>query len=369
MDVADISRMLAERIDDLVPRLLPGAVRDGHEWRCGGIDGSVGRSMGINRSALRGVWQDFASDHLKGDALDLVAHTLFGGNKGEAVKWAKSWLGIDGLDPARLKTVQAESRKRAGDEEKKAQEKYERNKRMAKAIWLGGKADLIGTPVDLYMLGRGIGLSDLARVPGSLRYVPSLEYPPLMNEGVIENYAAMVALIQNGKGEQIAVHRTFLHQPFPGVWKKAPVKDPKLTLGSYRGGFISLSRGASDLPIGKAPKGDKVILCEGIEDGLTLALVRPAFRVLACISVGNFCSIELPDAIEEVILARDNDPETIVGDDGTVRPHPARVAVQKAIDRFIDQGRRVRDAASPHGKDFNAALMAGAVTYKTGAAS
>src|SRR5262249_51158176 len=95
--------MLATRVDSLVPDLLPHAVIDGDEWRVGSVAGERGRSMAINRGARPGIWKDFgAGDNMRGDALDLIAQVLFRGDKGKAVAWARSWLGLDNLDPARI---------------------------------------------------------------------------------------------------------------------------------------------------------------------------------------------------------------------------------------------------------------------------
>ena len=338
MDVKDIANMLNSKVDELVTYLLPAAVRDGHEWRIGSVAGEPGRSMAIHRSgSMRGVWKDFSSVEHSGDALDLVSWVRFGGNKKDAICWSKSWMGIDDMDPGRLKAIQAKVKKQAEDAERKALDDARRREKYAKAIWLGAKKDLAGTPVDLYLLGRGIGIADLAKPPGAIRFAPSLKYP----DG--QYYTAMVAAIVNGEGKQIAVHRTFLHSSQPFLWTKAPVPDAKKVLGSYRGGFIPLSRGSSNKSLRDAPDGETVVICEGIEDGLSIALVCPERRVLAGISVGNFQNIRLPQAVKKVILARDNDAAGSQADK----------ALQNAVDVLAMQGRQVFIAASPEGKDFN----------------
>lgn len=341
MDIAEIARMLAGRIDDLVVDLLPNAVKRGPEWCCGSVMGEPGTSMRIRSTGGKaGVWSDFSDHNMHGDALDLVSQVKFGGNKAHAVAWAKSWLGIDTLDPARLREVRRETSQKQKQAQAKARQEADGKQRYAAAIWHGAEARLAGTPVDLYLLGRGIGLADLRKPPGSIRYAPALKYP----DGT--EWPAMVSMVLNGKGEHIATHRTYLKNKGGGVVTKVPVKDAKLTIGSYRGGFIPLSRGGSNMPLTKAPAGDKVILCEGIEDGLSLALCCPGHRVLACIAVNNFQNICLPPTITDVTIAADNDaPDS-----------PAARAVQAAVDIFIDQGRDVFIARAPIGKDFNDTL-------------
>jgi hypothetical protein len=349
MEISEIAKMLAADIDTLVRILLPAARMEGPEWRIGSCAGEPGRSMAIHRhGSKRGLWSDFSDRGKGGDAVELVAQVLFAGDKKLAIQWSRRHLGLDKLDPNALKQTRAKIKSQIKTDEENARAAAAKRSRLAQAIWLSGRADLENTPVALYLLGRGIGLGDLARPPGALRYVASLDYPPSLNDGLVTSWPAMVAAITNGRGEHIATHRTFLHSPMGGVVKKAPVKDAKLTLGSYRGGYIPLSRGASGKSLKDAPAGDKVIICEGIEDGLSLALSLPEYRVLAAISVSNFMNIDLPKNISEVVIAADNDGEDT----------PAGRALQSAIDRFIDQGRDVFEARSPIGKDFNDALTA-----------
>lgn len=349
--------MLASRVDDLVRTLLPAAVQDGHEWRIGSCAGETGRSMAIHRGgAKRGVWRDFSSNDKHGDALDLVAHCYFNGDKKKAFAWARSWLGIDGLDPDRLAKERARIQKQSEEDERKAREKAAQYQKIVRGIWHNAKPELACSPVDLYLLGRGIGIADLPRQPGALRFAASLEYPAGMNDGVKTSWPAMVSQVVNGDGEHIATHRTYLHKRADGAVVKAPVKDAKLTIGSYRGGFIPVSRGASGKSLKEAPEGDKVIICEGIEDGLTLALSLPEYRVLVAISVGNIRNIKLPPAVTEVTIAADNDdPDSEAGK-----------ALASAVRVFLDQGREVAVVHSPVGKDFNDMLQAGAAAEHNG---
>lgn len=353
MDVAEISRMLAYRVDDLCAQLLPLGRREGHEWvEAKRAAGGIGDSLRVHLRAPRaGVWKHFSAG-VGGDALDLVAYVKFGGDKKAAVAWAKGWLGLDQMDPALVKKERRLAADRARQADQDAAKNAARKARIAQALWLNGQRELTGTPVDLYLRGRGVDLAAMAKAPGSLRYVSRLAYPPHLNGGKETAWPAMAAQICDGDGNFIAVHRTYLHSPQPGVVVKAPVVDAKLTLGSYRGGFITLARGISGKSLRDAPAGDRLILCEGIEDGLTLAQACPDYRVMAAISVGNFRHIKLPPGIGTVVIAADNDPPTIV-DGGVEKPHPARVALQAAIDAFIDQGRRVMVARAPEGKDFN----------------
>ncbi len=91
--IPEIGDRLTGNIGALCEYLLPNGHRDGAEWRCGSIQGEPGKSLGVHLAGAKaGVWSDFADDS-KGDPLDLIQACLRL-DKGEAVLWAKDWLGL-----------------------------------------------------------------------------------------------------------------------------------------------------------------------------------------------------------------------------------------------------------------------------------
>lgn len=346
VSVTQIARLLAASIDNLVVELLPNAVRDGHEWYVGSVAGEPGRSMAINRAGNAGVWCDFSAgtDDMKGDALDLVAAVNFRGDKAEAIRWAKSWLGLDGLDPHRLKRTQAAVKRNNDERELNDEQKRER----AGRIWAGAEHRINGTPADDYLRGRAIDLRRLGRQPGAIGY--SARCWCKETKGFLP---AMVAVIQIRK-RLVGVHRTYLDTPAPGVARKAQLIEPKKTLGSYRGGVIPLWRGAdprgwSELFDSDGPD-ESVVLTEGIENGLSIAVEDPSRRVVAAVSLSNMAAVELPACVREIIIAADNDPAENTA---------AAAGMAKVIATHQARGRRVRKvhAPAPH-KDFNDWLQA-----------
>jgi hypothetical protein len=156
----------------------------------------------------------------------------------------------------------------------------------------------------------------------------------------------MVAAVVDGQGRHIATHRTFLD----GRGGKAPLDTVKLTLGSPMGGHVPLWKGRHDCTLRALPEGVPVWISEGIEDGLSVALLKPAERVISAVSLANLGRVELPETVREVVLIGQNDPETLP--DG--RPHPARLAFAAAVQQHAEAGRVVRRAVPPAGiKDFN----------------
>lgn len=343
IDIGDVARMLNDRIDQLAPILLPGGYRDGPEWRAGSVAGERGKSLAVRISgSRRGVWQDFSNNEHTGDALDLVAWCLFVGDKKKGLAWAKSWLGLGGESHKALEQRRSEVRALAQKSDEAARRESESKIKIAKAIWMGAEIDVLGSPVDFYLAGRGIHLGELPRVPRAIRFAPACRY----SDG--RYFPAMVGMVIGHDGQMLACHRTFLDKR-NGVWKKADVEKAKMVLGPYRGGFIPLNRGASGKPIGQAPNGETVIIGEGIETSLSLAVACPEYRVLAAVSVGNFGAITLPPAIHRVILALDNDGEN---------SQSAR-AVENAIRKFQNDGCEVRTMMPDAGMDFNDVLQVG----------
>lgn len=346
MPVGDIAAMLNDRAEALARELFPNGIKDGVEWRVGSLAGEKGRSLAIRIGGGRlGVWSDFAGG-VGGDALDLVAQALFGGDKKDAVAWAKDWLGIDDSSPRPAPRRPAPPPAKAGDDNQTSRAAY--------AIWLAASDSIFGTPAEAYLAGRGIDFDLLKSAAGRGRILSALRFHDnLWNAESRRHWPALVAAVHGRDGRIVAVHRTWFRVD-GGLVAKAPLTAAKMTLGRYRdrGGCIRLWRGAGGQPLAKAAAGSDVLICEGIEDALTLAMAKPDRRVLCGISVSSFKNIQLPAAVTTVVLGVDNDPPGSKAAD----------AVDKAVAAFQAQGRTVRIARPPAGfKDFNEVLMKGGV--------
>lgn len=345
IEIGELSNLLSARIESLVAELLPRGHREGDEWvEAKRASGGLGDGLRVVlRGSKQGVWAHFADGQAKGDALDLVAFLLFDGSKANAINWAKGWLGLATADPATI----AAAKKRAvvgRDAAKKAAEAdLQKRAAQARALWLSAQKLGPGCPAWVYLAGRGCDLALLDRVPGALRY-----HPKLYNRALSAERPALVANITT-PGGRMAVHRTWLEPDpkNPGSWRKLSVVNPKMTYGTYKGGCIHLWRGASGQPIKIAKAGELVCITEGIEDGLSVAIAMPQARVLVAVSLSNMANIQLPDAIDEIVLCADNDSafSAAVG------------ALDRAVTAHLSAGRRVRVARPrSYAKDFNAVL-------------
>ena len=69
MNISEISRMLADRADEICRKLLPAGKREGKEWVIGSLGGEPGKSLKVHLVGSKaGVWADFST----GEAGDLV---------------------------------------------------------------------------------------------------------------------------------------------------------------------------------------------------------------------------------------------------------------------------------------------------------
>jgi DNA primase len=183
----------------------------------------------------------------------------------------------------------------------------------ATKLWQQG-VPIAGTLAERYLVGRGLA----GPWPESLRFVSQV-----WHHQERRHFPCMVALITDGKNLLISVHQTFLSVDGNG---KAPVRNPRLFLGSTGSGAIRL-----------APPALTLALVEGIEDGLTLRMACPDLAVWSGISANNLAKVSLPFEVRTVVLCGDND---LAGCKG----------VLEAVHIFQEQGRRVV-CVFPQGKD------------------
>lgn len=352
--VSEIVALLVGRMAGLAAFLAPQGRMEGAEWTALNPTRADSKAGSFRINTRTGLWADFATND-RGDALDLVAYLATNGDKGEAIRWARDWLGItrDGAsgfrraapaaDVEALRTRQAEDQAR----------QRETNAHAAMRTW-DDAAALGGTLADAYLRGRMIDPAVIGSPLKALRFHPGLVAPDDQDLPIGERkrWPALIAKIETPPGPDgkrgFAIHRTYLEAFGDGrVTKAAALRNPKLTLGTYRGGAIYLTRGAQGLPIGKCPPGQSVTVTEGIEDGLSFAIANPSHRVWAAVSLANMAALHLPANISSVVIAGQNDAPG----------SPADAALIKAARALQGQGLSVRVIKpQPHFKDWNDAI-------------
>lgn len=320
-DIRDVIRDLAsspEKVEDMCFEFFPEGYVHNDRFRIGSLAGDAGQSLSVLLHPAPGTgkignWKDFSTGE-GGDILDLAAQVLYAGDKKAAFRWALDRLKIRRMDPQAYKQHSREAERHAKERAKEAAKKEGEKKANAWRVWHDEATPIIAdTPVEFYLRDRGIRLSD-APSTGALRFHPDLPLP--YRRGFAP---AMVGIVVSPAGDFLGCHRTYLTCRADGTWDRFREEldgiDGKFFLGGIGGGYVSISKGPSGKTLANAPDGDKGLMIEGIEDAIIMAITRPDFRVLACLSVGNMAAIRLPAAIRERVLFLDNDehPQALAG--------------------------------------------------------
>lgn len=344
-DTAHIKAELLARIHDLARELAPDCSRAGKYWlgRSPLRADKHGGSFWITiLGPAAGAWRDEATGE-KGDVFGLIAavhrHTHFR----DTLQWAKRWLNYEDL-PAPKRAELAAKRKEDEAERLRAEaEEIAALRRKALGTWLHCQDRLEDTPADRYLReARGIDIRALARRPSVMRYQPEAWHSWSQRK-----FPCIVSLVTDTAGKSVGIHRVYLA---PDGRDKAPVKPTRTVWPrGYEGGSIKLARGETGMPPNEAAKHgliDTLCLCEGIEDGLSLALACPELRIWAACNVSNLQKIVVPDCSADVIVAADND---------WGKP-AAQAQLNAGVRALAAQKRPVRIARSHTGKDANDAL-------------
>jgi hypothetical protein len=333
-----------ERARELAAELLPNGREECGYWRTGSIADDPGQSLAVTlQGPDRGMWCDYAASGPEGggNLIQLAALVAFRGDVGAAIAWLKSRLGLDDMDPGRLKKMAAEAVVARAEAERQADVEAEAKRRRALGLFLAGKA-IADSPVEHYLKGRGIDLRALGKAPGALAF-----HPEVWNVEAHRRLPCMLAAIVK-HSRHVATHRTWLAPDGKGGWTKADLETPKMVLGSFKGGHIPLNKGACRKTLEEIDAGLDVWASEGIEDGLSAAIAKPGLRVVAGVTLGNLGDIELPAQVGRFVIIgqRDTNPKTLA-------------ALEAAIARQQERGREVWLTPPPAGgfKDVNEALM------------
>ena len=165
------------------------------------------------------------------------------------------------------------------------------------------------TPAETYLRGRGIA-GDL---PRSLRFGHPPLWTNLRNGSSGQRVPALIAACQDRDGRLTGIQRVFLTED----GRRAPFRNPKLSLGRIRGGAVRLG-----------PVAPEIVICEGVEDGLTIRDSFPDHSVWVAVGSSNLSRIEFPDEVRHVIVAGDGD-------------EAGRRACEAARAAYRGQGRKV----------------------------
>jgi putative DNA primase/helicase len=179
------------------------------------------------------------------------------------------------------------------------------------------------TAVERYLHSRGLTVA----IPPTLRYLPDH-----LHAATKTRWPCMVGAIICWPDRLVGIHRTYIKRD--GL-SKASVDPNKMMLGQLRGGCVPL-----------LPVQETLIIAEGIETALSVALASPDMGVWAALSATNMPHLVLPPLplAQTIIIAADPDEAGI------------RAAWSSAR-KWADEGRLVKIALPAPTKDFNDILQ------------
>jgi hypothetical protein len=343
-DLPEIKQLLIANVAALAAKLCPGGHRSGKYWMGSSmVHTDKPNTFWIEITGRPGAWCDPVADK-KGDILDLIAYRACGADRfrdraSDVLMFARDFLGHDKMKPEeRQRMAQSAQREVAmGDAARVAE--LEKNRRRALAVWLDSKKHpFIDSLADTYLRERAIDVRRLTRMPSALGFLPAA-----FHSDSNSSWPCMVAGMSDDAGNIVAIHRTFLDRDGQS---KAPVEPQRKIWPAFKGCAMRMWRGETKLSPAEAAKHgllDTMVLCEGVEDALSIALGAPQFRVWAVGALGNLQAIKLPACSRDVIVWADNDWSK----------RQAASQLDKGVEALAAQGAKVSVARAHVGKDAN----------------
>lgn len=359
-DLQDVKQALKDRIEDVCQKLLPDGRRDGGVWLSHNPmvsdDARHLPALKVGLVREKGAWRCWRHGD-KGDVIKLIEFTQNTDIKG-ALQWARDFLGLRSMSLA-----EREAMRQAGAA--KAKREAENNRR-ARANKLDKAKELFFTRTTAF--GEAGPARNHAMDYFRARHCP-LEYVDHLNRETFRfsqgtewwkgakwgnrdghkirteegpRFPAIHTGMRVATGIVTCCHVTFLDPIRP---EKAPVEPPKLMYGEALGAVIEVSTGPSGIAFWNegAPAGS-LVLCEGIETALSLAIGIPQARVWAGGSLAGMGSAPVELAcVSDITVARDNN-----------HGNPqAQAQLAGALAKLEAHGKQIVVMNSHVGDDFN----------------
>lgn len=346
----ELNDLLRPHAEALVWTIFPAARRDGAYLCVGSLDGEPGQSLKVKvKGHDAGRWADYAMSDSdprgKGDLIKLLALTVGGGDIAQGFAHARRYLNLDTMDPKALERQRERAARAAQRAKREAADEQEKKRRDAEGLWLSGSPLTPSSPPVRYLLGRGIDLRELGKLPGAIRF-----HHAVWHDHLKRKLPAMVTKCQTLDGRHAATHVTYLELR-GGGWRKLGdyalpegetkrrqkiIRGPAYSLGAH----IQLWKGAVPGKLCDMPEGSAVECSEGIEDGLSYAMANRGARVLAAGTLGIIGELRLPPTVSRfnILAQNDADPEPIAALEDAIRKQQLR-AKAEGIVRTIGQRR------------------------------
>lgn len=322
LPVATIKGMLAQRLPSLLGTIAPGMKRKGNHWQ--GPNPTRTKDSGTSFTVWHnGAWKEFdQGEDEKGDVIDLIAYCRRC-DKGDAIRWAKDWLGIGSLSPQERATLDRLAAAKAQRQKQAALDEAERKRKRAFAIVLDARPIREGSPVDRYLKHWGIDVGEIANFAGDVKEAATLDYfgpRPDGDPGFRYHGPALVAAIRQANGAISTVQALFVREDSAKLMALPAAARP--VLGPKKHGAVWISNGPTGLdPLAAARRfaetGERedLMATEGVKTGLAGAWALPEIRVWSLLDLGNIAELPFLPWVNRLVVALENDlkPAAIEG--------------------------------------------------------
>ncbi|HZL00485.1 MAG TPA: toprim domain-containing protein [Caulobacteraceae bacterium] len=353
-EIERLAGMVADDIENVIAALhLSVARRDRRRLYCHAPWSKNAKPKLEISLSPRGKWNDWEAGRF-GDALGLVACLISQapepkarGALREAIVWARDYFGLaaEGFDKAAWERRCQEAATRREREAAKVARELAENRRTANGLWLAAAALAPGDAGWAYLAARGIDLARLGGAPRAVRVAMAAPWYDGVGDAPSHVGPALMSSMTLANGKFGSLHRTWIDPARPG--EKADLDPPRKMWPQSEGAAIRLWRGATGLTEREAAdRGvvEDLVLCEGVEDGLSIALMTPELRIVAAGSLPGMLAYTPPKFVRRIIVAADND---------WAKPQ-AQAMLDRACARLhAEFGKLISIARSPEGKDFN----------------
>jgi hypothetical protein len=314
VDIKTIDRLLRERVGELVIHIRGQQPNRALSSRTELRFGTNGSLAVVIAGRNKGRITDFEAPDGKGmSPLGFIKTELRFSTMGEAVRWAKEWLGLDrGDDYSPRSTSAPKPTNNVGGNEHGAEAERDEDDRRAKATRISSEAvPIAGTAAELYLLSRGITAVPPSSVMGYRARAQG-------------EYGALVVRLTDGNGALQAVQQVFI----TADGRKAPLKPPKRTNGMQTGCAVKLP-GAANGPL---------IMAEGPETALSVWQAAGDLEVWVVLGTSNFAKVAR--AHRGVLMGR----EIMLASDGDAPDSPAARTLRKQVAELVAEGFNIRIA-------------------------
>jgi len=296
-NAAELASRLARDVEAVCRHYLSAGHREGRYWLVGDARNTPGRSMFVRltgpasgKGAI-GRWRDAASGE-HGDLLDIIREASGLRDFRDVIEEARRFLGSP--RPA------VSTRPPSTSASHRSANAPRRLFAMAEPV--------AGTIVETYFRKRGItALHETA----ALRYHPSCYYRT-GGTSLRQAGPAMIAAVTDLDGRITGVHRTWLDPAGSG---KAAIATPRRAMGHLLGNGVRFGTAQDVMAAG-----------EGIETVLSLRIALPTMPMVAALSAAHLAGLILPQTLERLYVAHDNDPAGFMARDQLIaRAHDAGI--------------------------------------------